>query len=66
VYRLEDGSLLVHTYEWSHWQGEHDTAKLHRVTDADLGPFGQFAAAGQDAGFGRPMTLGEYFNDQEV
>ena len=59
LYRAEDGRLLVHIKDGSHWQGELTRFSLRKVTKADLGPTGQFARLGEKAGFGRPMTLDE-------
>ena len=59
LYRADDGRLIVHVKEWSHWQGEPNTYNLHEVTTADLSPTGQYAGLGADAGFGRALTLDE-------
>jgi len=59
LYRAEDGRLIVHSYEWSHWQGEPNTEFLTEVTEEDLRPGGRFEALGAVCGFGRPLTLDE-------
>ena len=59
LFRTEDGRMLVHVLQWSHWQGEPDIATLQEVSEADLGVNGQFEFLGQQAGFGRPLTLDE-------
>ena len=59
LYRTEDGRLIVHVENWSRWQGEPNTYDLHQVEEADLGPSGWYWQLGQEAGFGRPLTLEE-------
>jgi len=59
LYRADDFRLIVHTYEWSHWQGEPDVETLCEVTEADLQPGGRFEFLGAECGFGRPLTLEE-------
>lgn len=59
LYRTEDGRLVVHIKDWSRWQGEPTTYSLRQVTQDDLGPTGDFAELGAEAGMGRPMTLDE-------
>ena len=62
LYRAEDGRLIVHAKEWSHWQGEPTVYTLQEVTAEDLGPAGRFAFLGEKAGLGRPLTLDEALN----
>lgn len=59
LYRVSDGRLVVHTDEWSNWQGEPNTEWLTQVTEADLQPGGDFEDLGAACGFGRPLTLDE-------
>lgn len=59
LYKAEDGRLIVHIKDWSKWQGEPNTYSFQEVTEADLGPDGQFWQLGAEAGFGRPLTLDE-------
>jgi len=59
LYRAEDGRLIVHVRDWSHWQGEPTVYSLHEVTEADLQGDGRFAALGRECGYGRPLTLDE-------
>ncbi len=59
LYKTEDGRLVVHVKDWSHWQSEPNTYTLHEVTEADLGANGQFEALDAEAGYGRPLTLDE-------
>lgn len=59
LYRTADGQLIVHVEDWSRWQGEPTTYSLHKVSEEDLGPNGQFEALGLEAGMGRPLTLDE-------
>ena len=59
LYRAEDGRLVVHVQEWSHWQEEPTTYTLLAATEADLGPDGAFEDLGYECGFGRPLTLDE-------
>jgi len=59
LYRDQGERLIVHVEDWSHWQGEPTTYRLHEVTEADLSGRGQFARLGQECGYGRPLTLEE-------
>ena len=59
LYRTNDGRLVVHVEDWSHWVGEPTTCNLQVVSEADLGPAGRFAFLGAEAGLGRPLTLDE-------
>lgn len=59
LYRTEDGRLIVHVKDWSHWRGEPNHYSLHEITEADLQPGGQYDGLGTEAGFGRPLTLEE-------
>ena len=63
LYKTEDDWLLVHTKEWSQWQGEPNDYSLQAVTPDDLGPNGRFEALGYEAGYGRPLTLDEALMD---
>lgn len=65
LYRTEDGRVVVHVKDWSHWQGEPTTESLHVVTEADLGLGGRFEAIGAVCGFGRPLTLDEALAPRE-
>jgi len=63
LYRTEDGRLVVYIEEWSRWQGEPNEYRLVEVGEADLTPGGRFEALGNEAGLGRPLTLGEALAD---
>lgn len=63
LYRTDDDRLVVHTKEWSRWQGEPTTYALHQVSETDLGPGGWFWQLGEEAGYGRPLTLEEALGD---
>jgi len=65
LYKTEDGRLVVHVKDWSHWQGEPNTYTLHHVTEEDLQPGGRFEALGAECGFGRPLTLDEALTPRE-
>ena len=65
LYRTADGRLVVHIEDWSRWQGEPTTYTLVEVTEEDLQVGGRFEALGQEAGFGRPLTLDEALAPQE-
>ena len=57
--KADDGRIIVHVEQWSHWQGEPNVYTLHQVTEADLQPGGRFEDLGREAGYGRPLTLDE-------
>jgi len=59
LYRTEDGRLIVHSNDFSAWQGEPCTQTLAEVTEADLRPGGRFERLGRQCGYGRPLTLTE-------
>lgn len=59
LYKTEDGRLIVYIEDWSRWQGEPNHYSLVEVTEDDLGINGRFEALGNEAGFGRPLTLNE-------
>ena len=59
LYRTNDGRLVVYVEEWSRWHGEPNHYRLVEVTEADLQPGGKFELLGQEAGYGRPLTLDE-------
>lgn len=59
LYRAEDGRFVVHTNEWSRWQGEPNTESLNVVTEEDLQPGGGYPGLGAACGFGRALTLEE-------
>ena len=59
LYRASDGRLVVHSNDWSNWQGEPNTETLQEVTPADLQPGGDFEDLGDACGMGRPLTLDE-------
>jgi len=65
LYRTDDGRLVVHVKDWSHWQGEPNVYSLHQITEADLSPTGKYAELGADAGMGRPLTLDEALDESE-
>ena len=62
LYRVQDGSYVVHYEEWSKWQGETDSYELHRVNDTDLDVGGAFESLGRIAGIARDLTLEEALN----
>lgn len=66
LYRTDDGRLVVHIKDWSRWQGEPSTYSLRQVTEDDLGPTGDLAELGAEAGMGRPMTLDEALGESET
>ncbi len=59
LYRTSDDRLVVHVEDWSRWQGEPNTERLVKVTEADLQPGGKFARLGRECGYGRDLTLDE-------
>lgn len=59
LYRADDGRLVVHTCDWSNWQGETTTYTLEQVTEEDLGPNGPYGQLGQGTELSRPLTLDE-------
>lgn len=59
LYKTADDRLVVHVQDWSNWQGEPTTLSLHEVTETDLSGKGRFAHLGNEAGYGRPLTLDE-------
>lgn len=59
LYRAADGRLVVHSKDWSRWQGEPNIESLYLATDADLEPGERFEALGLACGMGRPWTLDE-------
>jgi len=59
LYRLEDGSLIVHLEHWSRWQGEPNRALLIRVELSDLDVHGRFELLGHAAGMARDLTVDE-------
>lgn len=65
LYRTEDGKLVVHVKDWSHWQGEPTDYSLYEVTEDDLGPTGYYWQLGQEAGFGRPLTIQEALEPEQ-
>ena len=62
LYRVENGSYVVHFEEWSKWQGETDVYELHQVNDTDLDVGGAFESLGRKAGIARNLTLEEALN----
>jgi len=66
LYKTEDGRLLVHVRDWSHWQGEPTRFSLVEVTEEELSPRGRFAFLGAEAGYGRPMTLDEALSPEDL
>jgi len=65
LYRTLEGRLIVHSEEWSNWQGEPNIETLQEVTLEDLQPGGDFEALGRACGMGRPLTLDEALNTLE-
>lgn len=59
LYRLEDGSLVVHLEHWSRWQGEPNRALLIRVESSGLDAYGRFELLGHAAGMARDLTVDE-------
>lgn len=61
LYKTPEGRLIVHIKDWSRYQGETDTYSLVEITspEEELGPEGEFWQLGQEAGYGRPLTLDE-------
>lgn len=59
LYKTEGGRLIVHVKDWSRWQGEPNVETLHDVKESDLQPNGRFEDLGNEAGYGRPLTLDE-------
>lgn len=59
LYRTDDGRLIVHSEDWSKWAGEPTEYELIEVTEGDLQPGGRFDRLGEQAGFGRSLTLDE-------
>ena len=59
LYRTEDGRLIVHTSDWSRWQSEPSTERLHEIQDSDLQTGGQYERLGSECGFGKPLSLDE-------
>jgi len=59
LYKLADGRLLVHTHQWSAWEGESTLYHLAEVVEADLDATGDHAALGAESGYGRPLTVDE-------
>lgn len=65
LYRTDDGRLVAHVKDWSHWQGEPTTYSLHEVSEEDLDVGGRFEALGAEAGLGRALTLDEGLTPRE-
>ena len=63
LYRAEDGRLLIHINDWSHWVGEPDELSLQEVDEEELGPTGRFSFLGRECGLSRPLTLDEVLGD---
>jgi len=61
LYKTTDGQLVVHVDDWSRWQGEPSTESLHEVFKDDLETGGEYEQLGFESGYGRPLTLDEYF-----
>jgi len=57
LYQVERGRLIVHTDDWSRWQGEPSTERLHEIQDSDLQTGGGYERLGAECGFGTPLTL---------
>jgi len=65
LYRTEGGTLVVAVERWSRWQGEPTEYELHQVSETDLGPSGWYWQLGQEAGYGRPLTLEEALSPEQ-
>jgi len=65
LYHTDDGRYVVSEEDWSKWQGEPTTYKLHQATLDDLGPTGRFAALGAECDLSRPLTLDEALGSNE-
>ena len=65
LYRAAGGRLVVHVWDWSHWQGEPDVETLHEVTEADLQPGGDWELLGAECGFEGSLTIDEALARQE-
>jgi hypothetical protein len=57
LYKTDDGRLIVHANDWSHWQREPTIYSLHEVTEETLRE--RFPFLADEAGMGRPLTLDE-------
>ena len=64
LYKTTDGQLVVHVDDWSWWQGEVSTESLHEVHQDDLETDGEYEQLGLECGYGRPLTLDEYFAEE--
>lgn len=49
--------LVVHSEDWTKWQGETSYYTLQEVTEEDLGPGGRFERLGFEAGMHDALTL---------
>jgi hypothetical protein len=59
LYRTPDDRLIVHTEDWSKWQGEPTVYSLEEVSEDELDATGRFNDLGRESGYGRPLTLDE-------
>ena len=59
LFKTTDGRLIVHTDDWSRWQGEPSTESLCEIQEADLQANGQYEQLGAECGFGAPLSLEE-------
>ena len=59
LFRTEDGRLIVHTDNWSRWQGDPSTEILREIQEDDLHNGGEYERLGAECGFGQPLSLDE-------
>jgi len=59
LYKAQDGRLIVHVDDWSRWQGEPSTERVHEIQESELQTGGQYELLGAECGFGQPLTLEE-------
>jgi hypothetical protein len=65
LYRTEDDRLVVHTEDWSRWQGEPSTEVLQGVEESDLRAGGRYEQLGFEAGFQDALTLDQALSRNE-
>lgn len=59
LYTTDDGKLIAHVEQWSHWQGEPNIERLQEIKQTDLEPGGEFEQLGVKAKMSRSMTVDE-------
>jgi hypothetical protein len=57
LYETEDGRLVVHSADWTKWQGETSSYSIQEVEEEDLGPGGRFERLGFEAGYQDALSL---------